>query len=266
MDRSKKLILLVAIIGVLISSVMIIRIIMEYRNASSEYEALQEFIKEVPINEDEIDKAAGPEPKDNLRRNYNRNDFPSYEVDYSELKKINEDYSGWLYIDSVDISYPFVQGVDNEYYLHKTFEKEDNFAGCVFMDYELNRDFSSYNTFIYGHAMKNGTMFGHLKQYRLDSEKWENDPYIYLYLEKGIYRYKIYSYYLDKPDSKMYYACDNKEGYEKYIEDALGKSMIDCGMDIDSNDNSITLVTCAGTGADKKRFFVHAIFVDRYLY
>lgn len=85
-------------------------------------------------------------------------------VDFASLKSINDDVIGWIYMEALpQISYPMVQGKDNNMYLHQTYEKNYNFAGTIFIDYENKRDFSDCNTLVYGHNMKNGSMFGMLK-------------------------------------------------------------------------------------------------------
>ena len=204
--------------------------------------------------------------KKELKRNYNRNDFPDIKVDFDELKKINASCVAWLYVEGAQINYPVVQGQDNEFYLHHTFEMKKNSSGCVFMDYEVDPLLTSRNTFFYGHNMKNGTMFGHLKNFINNSAVYDKDPYIYVFRPEGIYRYEIFSYYLDSTDSKMYYTCDTFDEYRAYLREAERLSVRECSARATADDNIVTLVTCSGSGANKRRFFVHGVFVDRYLY
>ena len=88
---------------------------------------------------------------------------PPLQVDFASLEAINPDIVGWIYIEALDISYPVVHGEDNDFYLHRTFEKKDNFAGSIFVEYRNSGDFSDPNTIVYGHNMKNQSMFGKLK-------------------------------------------------------------------------------------------------------
>ena len=83
-------------------------------------------------------------------------------VDFESLQKVNEDIIGWIRVSALGISYPIAQSTDNDYYLHRTFERVDNFAGCIFMEYQNHSDFSDKNTIIYGHNMKNGSCFWHV--------------------------------------------------------------------------------------------------------
>ena len=87
-----------------------------------------------------------------------------------------------------------------------------------------------------------------------------------MFLEDGIYRYQVYSYYIDKKDSEMYNSSTTVKEYRQYIRNALDKTMAECEAKPDEANNSITLVTCQGSGSQKQRFFVHGIFRDRYLY
>ena len=252
--------------GVLISLILIGKTTYEYMKADEEYSSLEEYVTSDVSSDIEVRDEADKEEEREFKNNPDRGDFPDMEVDYEGLKKKNRDYIGWLYVGSVGISYPVVQGADNDYYLHNTFEGQPNFAGCVFMDCMDKADLTMYNTFLYGHAMKNGSMFGNLRKLRKDPSLAKNDPYIYMFMKDGIYRYQMYSYYIDKKDSSMYNSAQNTKEYRQYIRNALDYSMAECEAKPSEEETSITLVTCTGAGSQKQRFFVHGIFRDRYLY
>ena len=86
------------------------------------------------------------------------------QVDFASLSAINPDIVGWVYIEDTGVNYPVVQGEDNEYYLHHTFEGRENFSGAIFMDTTCSPDFSSDNSILFGHNLKTGEMFGALKK------------------------------------------------------------------------------------------------------
>lgn len=280
MSKSQKILLVIACVLILFSVVMLFKTLREYKVAKDEYSDLTQFTQPVStlsdvsisdasesLTEEVVDQAEEEGYK--FKRNYNRNDFPELDIDFASLKAINPQVVGWLYVGAVDISYPVVQDPSddkNEYYLHHTLEGNENSSGCIFMDWEVDPALTSWNTFIYGHNMKNGTMFGSLKKFISNHHLYDKDPYIYFFREEGIYRYKIYAYYLDTPQSKMYYTCDTLKEYRAYIRTALEMSAYDCNTETSEDDNSITLVTCSGSGAGKKRFFVHGTIIDRYLY
>ena len=90
-------------------------------------------------------------------------------IDFERLHKINPDIVAWIEVPGTNIDYPVVQGKNNEEYMHHTFRKNYNFAGCIFLDSHCHQDFSSDNSVIYGHHMRNGTMFAQLVKFREDS-------------------------------------------------------------------------------------------------
>ncbi|MCR4922919.1 MAG: class B sortase [Lachnospiraceae bacterium] len=258
----------IAIFGLGLGGYKIYSIQHEYAVAENEYKELSQYTEELKEPEAMVEEPVEEkkEEEEELKRNYNRWDYPSMGVNFEGLAEINPQIVAWLYVGAVDMSYPVVQGEDNEYYLNHTFEDVLNGAGCVFMDSEVNPDLSSYNTFFFGHNMKNGTMFGSLKRFLREEGLYETDPYIFVFNRDGIYRYKIFSIYLDKPNTPMYWICNSFKEYRQYVRKAKENSDIEINVEATENNNMITLVTCSGTGAGKKREFVHATFVDRYLY
>ena len=121
---------------------------MEYSKGAAEYKELQEYVN--------TDAAAAAETVTDAPED----DFFMPEIDFEALKDKNQDFRYWLYIPALELNYPVAQGADNEAYLYKTFEGEKNSAGCIFMDAGNSPDLSDRNTVIYGHNMKNRTMFG----------------------------------------------------------------------------------------------------------
>ena len=116
----------------------------EYKKGTDEYNS----ITQMAVTERDPDgEAAGPEAGSELKA--------PMDIDFASLKSVNDDVVGWIYVEAVpDINYPIVHGKDNETYLHRTYEKNYNFAGTIFVDYENKGDFSDCNTIVYGHNMK----------------------------------------------------------------------------------------------------------------
>lgn len=276
MNKLQIILLTVACGMIFVCGFMLFKTAREYKVAENEYTDLQKYttpVSTLPQNsvvdvEEQSTEIVNSDEEyvDPLPRNYNRSDFPEIEVDFDGLSQVNPDVVAWLYVGGPEISYPVVQAEDNEYYLHNTFENKKNSSGAIFMDWEVKTDLSSWNTFIYGHNMKNGSMFGHLKDFIRNAKTYEKDPYIFIFTRDGIYRYEIFSYYLDATDSKMYYTCDNFKEYRAYLREATKLSVKECNAKASDDKNIVTLVTCSGSGSAKQRFFVHGVFVDRYLY
>ena len=272
MSKLEKAIIVIASLAALTAAFMIFKTARDYKAASDEYDSLRQYASEEVNATETAEKVSDIKPieleeaeeRKELKSNENREDFPEMEVDFKALREKNPDTVGWLYVGSCGISYPIVQGEDNDYYMHHTFEGTVNSSGAIIMDYRDDKYLKDWNTFIYGHNMKNGSMFGSLKKLLNDETLYDSDPYIYVYLPGYIYRYKIFSYYKDKPDSKMYWTADTLQEYRQYIRDALSLSVRDLGVETSEENNMVTLVTCSGSGAGKMRFFVHGEFIDRY--
>ena len=272
MSKLEKVIIVIASIAALTAAFMIFKTARDYKAASDEYDSLRQYASEEVSTTDTAEKVSDIKPieleeaeeRKELKSNENREDFPEMEVDFKALREKNPDTVGWLYVGSCGISYPILQGEDNDYYMNHTFEGTVNSSGAIIMDYRDDKYLKDWNTFIYGHNMKNGSMFGSLKKLLKDETLYDSDPYIYVYLPGYIYRYKIFSYYKDKPDSKMYWTADTLQEYRQYIRDALSLSVRDLGVETSEETNMVTLVTCSGSGAGKMRFFVHGEFIDRY--
>ncbi|MCC8051354.1 MAG: class B sortase [Clostridiales bacterium] len=183
-------------------------------------------------------------------------------IDYESLKEINSDIVGWLKIRALDLSYPVVQGEDNDYYLHRSFEQEDLFAGCLFMHYENESDFSDQNTVIYGHNMKNGSMFGSLKKFR-DEEVFKTSKYFWIYTEDVIYMYRIFSARVVNKVGQPYQIVFTDEEFEEFLTTAMEESEVDnTNVTVSTDDKVVTLSTC--TGDSSTRFVVQGKLTQMY--
>ena len=223
----------------------------EYKKGTDEYNQ----IEEMAVTERDADSAEVAGPNAQLK--------PPIEVDFDKLKSVNEDVVGWIYVDALpDISYPIVKGKDNQTYLHQTYEKNYNFAGTIFVDYENSGDFSDCNTLVYGHNMKNGSMFGHLKKFREDDKLYKQDKYFWILTPERKYRYEIITAYTTGVNSDTYTLFKGPgEEFEKYLETIKGYSEIQTDdTDLTIKDRIVTLSTC--TGNESTRFVVQGKRVD----
>ena len=223
----------------------------EYKKGTDEYNQ----IEEMAVTERDADSAEVAGPNVQLK--------PPIEVDFDKLKSVNEDVVGWIYVDALpDISYPIVKGKDNQTYLHQTYEKNYNFAGTIFVDYENSGDFSDCNTLVYGHNMKNGSMFGHLKKFREDDKLYKQDKYFWILTPERNYRYEIITAYTTGVNSDTYTLFKGPgEEFEKYLETIKGYSEIQTDdTDLTIKDRIVTLSTF--TGNESTRFVVQGKRVD----
>ena len=198
------------------SAYQLITTALAYRAGREEYDSLREFTTEAGAGSADTSEAdstsaeeAGADSGKDISAAISAKKLPfeklkaPISVDFDSLKKINEDIVGWLYIPSLDISYPVVHGTDDDYYLHRTFARKDNFAGSIFIEAKNHGDFQDPNTIIYGHNMNDGSMFGKLS--RLTSEeKYQDDPNIWILTPDQNYQYEMFSLHVTKVDSSVY--------------------------------------------------------------
>ncbi len=182
-------------------------------------------------------------------------------IDFTSLKEINPDTIAWIYFENMDINYPIVQGEDDDFYLHHDFYKEKSTSGCIFLDTEATPDFLCDNSFIYGHNMKNKSMFAKLNQYAEESFFQENKTFL-IYTPTETRRYEIYSCYPAKLDWDSFtYQFENKEAYAKWQATVKGRSLYDTKVTPDSSQPTVTLMTCTPKGSNY-RFLVHGRLMD----
>lgn len=156
-----------------------------------------------------------------------------------------EDYRGWIKIDNTNINYPIVQGKDNSFYLDKDINKNYLSSGSIFMNY-LNHGFNDENTVLFGHHMRNKTMFAQLKKYK-EKEFFYGNNDIEIEVENGkVLKYKVFSAYItDAKDNYIKTNFDDKDQYKEFLEDIKNKSQYKSDIDVNENDKIITLSTCS---------------------
>jgi sortase B len=169
------------------------------------------------------------------------------DVDFDYLKNQNEDIWAWLYCPDTPINYPVVQSDDNDFYLHRLTDKTYNKAGTLFIDYRNSPDFSDLVTIIYGHNMKNNTMFGSLDLYK-DSAYYEEHPVMYLATPDNEYTLELISGYVTDAESDTYIIPTTVEKRDDYVNDTIKQSRFDSGItakDLEPDDSIVILSTCS---------------------
>lgn len=180
------------------------------------------------------------------------------EVDFPALLDESPDAVAWLWIG--EISYPVVQGTDNERYLRTAYNGEKSIAGSIFMDYRNQADLSDANTIIYGHNMKDGSMFGKLKSYR-QKDFADSHQDIYLITAQGAAQYRVFAVYETNASDSLCYqrTFKNEEQHAKAVSYAMTRSEVAMETNRERIQNFLTLSTC--TANDTERFIVNAYFM-----
>lgn len=172
----------------------------------------------------------------------------SSDFDYDSLLAINSDCVGWIRVDGTDIDYPVVQAADNSFYLHRNFNQESAICGAIFMDYRNDIDLAREHLILYGHQMKDGSMFKQLNGYK-DKEFYKEHPEITLYLRNQKYSYDVVAVYVTNiARSEGYYNYlhgNTREEQIEYLQNKMAAyQLYDTGFTVTQDDELLSLSTC----------------------
>ena len=174
------------------------------------------------------------------------------------LREINPDTIGYLTLNGTDIKYPVVQAKDNDYYLSHNLKKNNNRAGWIFADYRNKFDGTDKNIVIYGHNMKNGSMFSSLKN--VLTNKWQEQKenmYINFNTENADSIYKVFSVYTIEAEDYYATTAFNDKSFQSFVDKIKARSNKNFNVDVKSKDQILTLSTCADD--DRYRVVLHAL-------
>ena len=237
---SKKSIIIDAISVVLIiimavSGYKIVTKIIDYKKDSDTYAKIQETLG----------------PDDN------------FEINEKELKSQNPDYRMWLSVDNTNISYPVVSSSDNEFYLHKDFYREKSSSGSIFMDYRNTFEYDK-NVVLYGHNMRNGTMFHDLENFK-KKDFWNKNSRVRIYRGEYEYVYEPFAIYVsDDSVDNIVTDFDGIKDFKSYIDTIISKSLNKNGDINESEDaNSIITLSTCSYEFDDARTILHAKLIEK---
>lgn len=192
---------------------------------------------------------------------------PDIPVDFESLQKDNPDIYAWITIPGTEIDYPVVQSsTDNTYYLNHTAEKTESVSGAIFSENYNSTNFDDYITVLYGHDMRDGSMFAGLHQYE-DNIFMQEHENLTVYLPDAILKYKIFAAYLTDDKHVLFYYDQGKteENRKAYINEIMSQRTMQASLNteasVDENSKILTLSTCHGAG-DQYRYLVQAYLVE----
>lgn len=212
----------------------------------SQKEAVENYIQEAAVSE----ISAGAQ----------EDAFCPIKVDFDALLAENKDIVGWLYCEDTNINYPVVQGEDNDYYLHHAYDRKESKAGALFADAENRPQFADSNTIIYGHHMKNGSMFAHLADFA-DQEYFNAHPVMWLLTPEQTYQVELLGGYLTTAGSESYTIFTGEcEEFNDYLEGVLAASDVQAEIQTPRDGRYIMLSTCEYDFEDA-RYVLHGRLV-----
>ncbi|MFS0788087.1 class B sortase [Shouchella sp. 1P09AA] len=181
---------------------------------------------------------------------------------FDSLHAVNEHIVGWLSIAGTAIEYPVMRADDNDYYLNRNYKDERNRAGSIFMDYRNRSIEESQHTILYGHHMRDGTMFHDLEQFADETFFSQTNDHFFD-IEESQYNIEIFSAYYTTTDF-YYIETDfaNDKAYGSFLEDIKERSIHSSSIEVTNNDRIITFSTCDDGAGQDGRFVVHGKLVE----
>jgi len=250
-------IMLVAVGVFCYAGYQLLQIFREYNEGTKEYEGLRDFVQIYDAAEEPVKQENGESAV------VDANEIPScpVQVDFNSLKSLNSDVIGWIYIEAIpEISYPIVKGTDNDFYLKHTVEKVRNSSASIFVDYRNESDFSDSNTVVYGHNMKNLSMFGRLSSL-LNEDVYSKSSYIWISTPEEDICYEIFSVRHVSEMDELYISFNvAPEEFANDLNAYQKLSEVPYVMSFDGTEKIITLSTC--TSNDTVRCIVQAVRKD----
>lgn len=188
-------------------------------------------------------------------------------IDFAGLQEINPEIYAWIEVPDTNINYPILQhgGEDQSYYLTRDMYGEHNQAGSIYTEDYNNKDFQDYHTVLYGHNMKNGSMF-HNVRYFAEREFFDEHHEMFIYLPGKILKYEIITCYeYDDRHLLSLFDYDDKEGFAEYIEEIMNPrsmyTMVREGQEVTIDDKLVTLSTCVANKPNNRRL-LQAVLVE----
>ena len=232
------------------SGILMVRDLRQYSESAGSYEDIASHVElpeqtNAPEDDNTETEPAGENPSVIL---------PT--VDFEALWETGPDIIGWLTLPDTAINYPVTQTNDNEYYLHHLYDGTYNKTGCLFADYENKEDFSDRNTIIYGHNMRDGSMFATLNEYD-EQSYYDGHPQMYLVTPDGGYIVDIFTAFVAKPgesgsDTSPWRLDWKDDGaYTTWLSEMADRSVIETDVTVTSSDKVLTLSTCTPGGASR---------------
>lgn len=244
------LLFLLFVIGACFAAFQAFQIVSEYHAGEKLYDDLQQYTvisTTAPTEsnpemstENTENTAAETRPEDAVIRDL---EYP--QIDFENLLQINKDIVAWIHIDGTRISYPVVQGTDNRHYVSTLIDGSRNDTGSIFLDFRNQRDFSNRHTIVYGHNMRNGTMFHDICNYRTQAYYDEHPIGLIMTPEKNYYFEIVSGYVADLSDPAWQLEFVDDEDLLQWLNSTIERSPFVSQIQPQPGDQVITLSTCS---------------------
>jgi len=188
--------------------------------------------------------------------------YTSYYLNYLEKSASYKDMYGWIFMSDTNINYPLMKGRNNNYYLHHNYKGDESRSGSIFVDAStLDNYYSNYNMVIYGHNMRDGSMFNTLKHWcnNASVKTLAQTTQIEIYTDEGVYIYDILGFYVDDSNAYARTVFSSESDYLKFLKKIVKESNVKTNRDYNSQSRICTLITCTNGSNTSSRYVVHGI-------
>lgn len=205
-----------------------------YHKVTDQYVTPQPVQESSATQPTQISPSAPTQPKE----------YAPIQIDFDALHQDAPDVVGWIYCPDTVLNYPVVHGQDNEFYLRHLPDGTYNYSGSIFVDARSSGDFSDFHTIVYGHNMRNGSMFSVLEEYR-DAEFRQEHPVMYLLTPEQDYKLEVLAGILTDGDSPLYMRPGTEERFQEFVAQFMQEA--DFAVEVDPAEvaKTVCLSTCA---------------------
>ena len=173
-------------------------------------------------------------------------------VDFEALRAVNPDVIGWLYCPDSAINYPVLLGESNDSYLRRSYDGSESAAGSIFAEASNRRDLSDRNLILYGHNMRDGSMFAELGNWQ-DQRWFDAHPLMWLLTPEGDYRVVLYSAHTVSAYDEIYTVFrDGEPGFDRWVKNAASLSASRADFTPDPAARQLMLSTCSYAFAEAR--------------
>lgn len=239
----KKVISTVCILLALLSAISIFMIVRHYaeeKKAADIYSDMLDFVITDGIEETQPNEPSETEDEETVGDSTEHEEEQTFSIDFEHLMAKYPDVVGWLYCEGTPINYPVMQSDDNNYYLRRLPDGTYNIAGSLFADYRCGEIGKTNNYIIYGHNMKNGTMFSSLTKYKSQSY-YDEHQVLFLFTPDANYKIELIAGFVSKPTGTVYNA---EQTYEQVLQ-YCSQSTFHADVIPHKEGTYITLSTCS---------------------
>lgn len=250
----RRIAMLLLLAAFLISAGTVVFVKRQYRESAQRYDEASRLytLRAAPLTTNEAEEPAEATAASEAPREH-----APIAVDFDALRAVNPEIVGWIYCEDSVINYPVLQAADNDYYLHRSYDRSSSVNGSIFVEAANRPGFIDCNTILYGHHMNDGSMFASLERWA-DQIYYEAHPVLWLLTPEQDYKLLLFSGYTTSAFSDVYNVRREPDGdWQSWLDAQVLQSDFQADFDLSGCERTVMLSTCAYV-FDFARYVLHA--------